>query len=382
MSMKEHDHTFIKVSLKGDPRIHYLKLPINMGGHESCDILLHSRQSVAPEFTLHMHEGKLLARSQKSGHPVDLHLFECMGILIDGPFFEIPSKKKDVPKSKSKKMRLLLLSTCLSLALLGIILGLKHNLRSATPDLSQVPIALREGRLHRRPFGYTPMFSGNRSAVHFQWSAKTPNVPYLFSFLAGSLDLNHEIVVTINSRIIYHYSLDINCVENFCPIEIMIPMDSLHKEINLLSVLHRQKESFYIIKDVVLTPIPPVSDDELAEIHRKNKLAHRYFEDRHISSINLVSAHSQIARALELVGKRQVPKDLKIEITGLAKDIEGQLQQMVQKLEDEMTNQIKLQLHYEAIKNAEQLVKLYRESDYIKRGRVIALMEQLKSKKI
>ena len=47
-----------------------------------------------------------------------------------------------------------------------------------------------------------------------------------------------------------------------------------------------------------------------------------------------------------------------------------------------MTNQIKLQLHYGAIKTLNSWLNFLQESDYIKRGRVIALMEQLKSKKI
>ena len=179
MSMKEHDHTFIKVSLKGDPRIHYLKLPINMGGHESCDTLLHSRQSFAPEFTLHMHEGKLLARSQKTGHPAELYLLACMGILIDEPFFSNSFPQKMFLKASQKCV-----CSCLApafLALLGIILRLKTTC-DRRPDLSQVPIALRKVactedlRIH--PDVFWQSVCGSFSVV-----GKTPNVPYLFSFL-------------------------------------------------------------------------------------------------------------------------------------------------------------------------------------------------------
>ncbi|MBI2522379.1 MAG: hypothetical protein HYV97_18305 [Bdellovibrio sp.] len=387
--MKEHDTAFIKVSLKGDSRIHYLKLPMSMGG-KGCDVILHSRPSTTPEFHLQIHQGKLVARYQKTGLAVDLQFFTCMGVLIEGPFFKTPPKKDDYKTkvqlrqkfSLSRKVRIILLASFLSLIFAGVIVALKQKLRSPSPELSQIPIILEEGVLQQKPFGYTPMIAGHQSAIHFQWSTKNQNVPYLFSFFAGSLDINHELLVAINSRVIYQYSLDINCIESFCPIEIIIPAAYLQKKINRLSVLHKQKESFYLIKDILLTPLPSASEDEQVEIQRKKELARSYFKDRHISYANLMSAHSQIIPALELVKKRQVPEELQIEVKILAKNIEDQLHQTIQKLENEMTNQLKLQLHHEAIKSGEQLIRLYAESDYIKRNRLIALMARLKMKKI
>ncbi|HAZ11375.1 MAG: hypothetical protein A2X86_20150 [Bdellovibrionales bacterium GWA2_49_15] len=387
MPMNEFKTTFIKVSLKDDPRTHSLKLPVTLGGHSSCDIILRTRESTAPEFILQMHEGRLVARYKKNGHAVDLHLFERMGVIINGPFFEASLSKKIIATQKSsvrKKRRfVILLVISIALVLSGIIFTLRHQLHAPAPDLSQVPVALTEGLRRHKPIGYTPMISGNQFAIHFQWWRKTPNVPYLFSFMAGSLDINQEIIIMINSHLIYKYSLDINCIEKFCPLEIMIPSEFIHsKKINILTLQHIQKDSYYLIKDVVLTPIPTASDEELAEIYRKVELSRRYFEDRHISAANLQSARSQISHAADLVGKRQLAHELKMEVMGLSRDIQEQLQASIQKLEDEMANQIKLQLPQEAIKNGEQLIKLYDESDYKKRNRVIGLIAQLKLKKM
>lgn len=402
----ELENAYLLFRLRGQRRLRRLTLPVTVGSHGACDLIVNFTTPLPLAYVLRSQEERLQCFGVRAKAPQPTDALAALGIqilgraageapkklsltqrlnefyLIEAAFFAAQSVRiqRVLGGRWPQKRRLFVWASLLSLALLAVV----QLLREPTyADLSSTPLTLIFGTPRTEIIGASPQRHGyERGAlIDFEGPKNIAAQATLLTLKATALNLPGELTLLLNGRTIFASDVDAACIDTICTKQIAVPAGVVQPGHNRLQMVHSTTKSSYMAQGLLLQPLPTLSAEEREHAKRWIELARRFYDERGIVTDNLLAARIHVGRAQDLLARRTETDSLSAPLKVLHDEIESAFKEAVRDAWAEADLNERLVKPQELQRSLEALIRLFpnpasREHQKAK-ARLDALKEQV-----
>lgn len=361
-----------------------LKLPLTIGHHVDNDIFVNAPTMRHVSKILINAGGVLTLIDAQSNTPTEMKQLKLFGVEAMGPFQNDPKQLSFVQKQiQLLRSRELLAYTSRYPSFLTKILPRSQNLRVATvitasivfmtamssafqgeptiEDLSKSPKIAQMGNITNinvESKNARDAYAKGATIV-FKTLEKSSTSQYALSLTMSGLDLNNELNILINDKLIAQTQASLSCSDATCTKDYAVNPDILSESSNTLTIVHNNPDSSYAVKKVFFRAMEPATDEEKETIQQLLLSAERYFEERQLLVQNIKNSLDAINEVQNLLDTRTGLDQIRSRVAVDRKKIQTAFSATSKDLQFKFEKELQLGHNKNAIAVLGDLLKLY-----------------------
>jgi hypothetical protein len=376
-----------------------MPLPVSVGTSPFAHIIVNSQALLPVSYEIAVdgdQTSRLRITALKDGSLVEQHELGRLGLQIKGPFLSgtvgqkawrqrlaecLVLEQQWFDRLPEKARRWLgarlpqsgrLGAWAAAAAVSAVLLTFAASSGDRILDYSATPQMLQAGVLNRNLYGASATRLGYEKGVLFRVGGLQSGRRTQLRFDIGGLDEDREIEVLLNGTAVYASKADVKCVESFCSRTVLLPEAEGEADI----FFRHNGAGTYLIKNVLVQEVMPLTPAEVATVNRWLESARRAWADRSVSAENIVFASEQIGKAEELASARSDGQQLLTEIQVLKQEVSSSFAEIVSDMTFKVRKDLKLGAVEEARKNLQLMLRLYPDPAHPEHRRLKNLLKE------
>jgi hypothetical protein len=250
-------------------------------------------------------------------------------------------------------------------------------------DLSTTPITLEMGKISSEIIGFTIQRQGYETGalLNIDVSPQEAKQAHLMQFRTAKLDAKNEIKMFVNKHEIFASEAMPNCLKRFCNVVFRINRGVLITGTNQIKIVHQDPRSFYIIGDMLVRSLPPISQEEIKRVERWEAVANRAYNERDIVPENLVRVRRDLEQALDFLNTRDGAENLRSRIEAFQSEAKAAFEREAKERWSRIEVSQKLRNLDDTIFHLQKLMALYPDTSSEEHRKIQKRMQQVKEMK-
>lgn len=393
---------YTKVKTKKSGNYTCLDLPALVGSSPKSDIIINS-DVVMPLAKVIYHNGhSLKVLDLKTKSLQNCRSLESYGIYFKGPydsvnlkrnvfsrfFFELASGEQNwfhslplkVQKILGKSMgQRLRLSSWSAIIAIFLLVSLGGN-EQVMIDRSNEVINVEYETVFSQSIGAVSNYRDFRHGAQFSVTIPKDKIglPHVVHMKLQNVDSPAEITAYVGHAKLFESTVDAICVREGCDHEFVVPGVNITTEQLVIKLSHNKAESDYLVSDLLVMPMRPLTDREWFSIRQQYERAKRFFAERLIARENVLMARRELNKIHMFLANRTGSVEFKVQVDSLLEEIDSYIKAETEGVLFEAKKGIKLRRFDEALVKLQLLKEFFVDESHPKYEQLVQLIEYVK----